>query len=209
MSIPEAPFDGEAHARKEGAWVAAYAKTTLNEFVDLVRSYMAGCKKYYEDTLALIATAVEDVDPDETEPQCRLNGEWVPAPAGGGGGEALNYRVINTYTGNVEYLSVNDDIVLVLPEPDYPNQGALLMLPEPTENMSLTIILPSTWGVSSKMTLFADIRVKSRTNTVYTGNGSGDTGRFLVRGEFRGYFIDGSWYFVDTLNPEDEPEQPS
>ena len=29
MSIPEAPFDGEAHARKEGAWVVAYGKTAL------------------------------------------------------------------------------------------------------------------------------------------------------------------------------------
>lgn len=71
MSIPEAPFDGEAHARKEGAWVVAYGKTALNAFVELCRSFFDGCKHYhdetkklYDATVALLATYVKDANAD-------------------------------------------------------------------------------------------------------------------------------------------------
>lgn len=50
MSIPEAPFDGEAHARKEGAWVLAYGRTALDSFVELCRSFFDGCRYYHDET---------------------------------------------------------------------------------------------------------------------------------------------------------------
>lgn len=205
MSIPEAPFDGEAHARKEKAWVVAYAKSALNEFVDLVRSYMSGCKKYYEDTLALVANVIEDVPEDEDMPQCRLNGEWVPAESSGGG---ERYRTILV---EEEFISLmpEDTVVLLLANPTDPGASAVLMLPNAESNMVLTIIIPHQWRVDPKKMLVAKVTVKSPVHPIHHATGISDEAQFLLRGEYRGYFIDGEWYFTEAMEPAGGPEMPS
>lgn len=204
MSIPEAPFDGEAHARKEGAWVLAYGKTALNQFVELVKSYMDGCKKYYEDTKALVANLVEDVDPEETEPQCRLNGEWVPA----GGGSALRSRLIYVDSPSFD-LMPEDNVVVLLANTNNPGAPVELILPNPEDNFVLTIIIPHSWRVDSKMKLLGAVTVKSPAHPVHNATGVGDAAQFILRGEYRGYFIDGEWYFTEAMEPAAGPEMPS
>ena len=95
MSIPEAPFDGEAHARKEGAWVLAYGRTALDSFVELCRSFFSGCEYYYNEVKRMYDEImgrgfVEDV-PDNKQ-YVRTKGGWLPATipsTGGGSGEKL------------------------------------------------------------------------------------------------------------------------
>ena len=204
MSIPEAPFDGEAHARKEGAWVLAYGKTALNQFVELVKSYMDGCKKYYEDTKALVANLVEDVDPEETEPQCRLNGEWVPA----GGGSALRSRIIYVDAPSFD-LMPEDNVIVLLANTNNPGAPVELILPNPEDNLVLTIIIPHSWRVDSKMKLMAAVTIKSPAHPVHNATGVGDAAQFILRGEYRGNLNDGEWYFTDALEPAAAPEMPS
>ena len=212
MSIPEAPFDGEAHARKEGAWVLAYGRTALDSFVELCRSFFDGCryyhdetKKLYDATVALLSSYVKDVDADNVL-YGRKNKKWVAVPTtGGGGGAAPRVGVIEAMEWTT--LSTDADVVLFVP-PDGDDTGysnVTLELPSPSSTCAINLIVGPTWNHASNGKLLVEIRLRTSTDEnssdhqiVYSG-GNGQEVLLAFKMEYLMVFHEGKWYVTDAM----------
>lgn len=216
MSIPEAPFDGEAHARKEGAWVVAYGKTALDAFVELCRSFFDGCKYYhdetkklYDATVALLATYVKDANADGVL-YGRKNKAWVAVPTGGGGGGgAPRVSVIEAMEWTT--LTTDADVVMFIP-PGGDDTGfshVTIELPLPTASCAINLLVGPTWNHESNGKLYVEIRLRISTDEnaadhqiVYSG-GNGPEVVLGFKMDYMMVFHEGKWYITDAL-----PAQP-
>lgn len=210
MSIPEAPFDGEAHARKEGAWVLAYGKTTLDAFVELCRSFFDGCKHYhdetkklYDATVALLANYVKEANADSVI-YGRKNKAWVAIPTGGGGGGAPRVSVIEAMEWTT--LTTNTDVVLFIPPggDDTGYSNVTVELPSPTSSCAIHLMVGPTWNHESNGKLMVEIRLRTSTEEnaadhqiVYSG-GNGQEVQLLFKMDYLMVFHEGKWYVTDA-----------
>jgi hypothetical protein len=215
MSIPEAPFDGEAHARKEGAWIQAYGKTALDAFVGLCRSFFDGCrhyhdetKKLYDATVALLATYVKEASVDG-KIYGRKNKGWVAIPTGGGGGGAPRVSVIEAMEWTT--LTTDADVVMFIPPggDDTGYSHVTVELPSPTADCAINLLVGPTWTHDPTGLLLVEIRLRISTDEnsadhriVYSG-GNGSEVVLGFKMDYMMVFHEGKWYITDAM-----PAQP-
>lgn len=217
MSIPEAPFDGEAHARKEGQWVESYDKTTLNAFVELVRSFYAGCKHYYDEIVKIVADLVREAPADDV-PYVRQNKNWVNLEdfldSGGGGGDVVDLEIINS-TGDAPVELIPAKHYFVTP---YPNAGwdiyTLKLILPPTSLRETKITVSPRWGIdrfTGMIESTIELHPSSESSYLYTGDGQYDVAILPMMGTYHLVAMDGVWYIADATGPSSSggTEQPS
>lgn len=210
MSIPEAPFDGEAHARKEGAWVLAYGKTALDAFVELCRSFFDGCrhyhnetKKLYDATVELLSTYVKEANADGVI-YGRQNKKWVPVPAGGGGGAP---RVSVVEAMEWTQLTTDADIVLFIPPggDDTGFNNVTVELPNPTATCAINLLVGPTWNHGPDGKLGVEIRLRTSTDEaaiehqIHYSGGNGQEVQLGFKLDYMLVFHEGKWYVTDAL----------
>ena len=206
MSIPEAPFDVEAHARKEGSWVQSYSKSMLNEFVELVRSYFAGCKHYYDETVKLVAGLVAEAPADDV-PYVRKNKNWVSIDSVLGGGDSVeDLRVIQADKGAVELLPAKH--YFVTPVTVYgPHTSFLELILPPTSIRETKITVSPTWEsdldsgmVTAGIILLPPTMDGGNPNDfIYTGEGQGNVAILPMKGTYHLVAVDDVWFVADAV----------
>ena len=216
MSIPEAPFDGEAHARKEGEWVVAYGKTTLNAFVELVRSFYNGCKHYYDEIAALLANMVTEA-PEDDVPYVRQNKQWVDLDdfLGGSGGPP-DLEIVN-HDGNGILDLIPAKHTYITPRPGYTNAdryGLKLRLPPLSLRVAIISVGdrwwtdPFTGQLGSKIELLPP-NGEGDASYIFTGQGQTPVAILPMRATYHMVAIDNAWHITDAVAPPEEPDLPS
>lgn len=219
MSVPEAPFDGEEHARKEGAWVVSYSKLALNSFVELVRSYYTGCKHYYDEIGKLLAGMISDTEVDDI-PYVRENKSWVPLEDyldGGGGNEPVDLEIVN-HDGSLVLDLIPAKHTYIIPRAGYSNQDRYgLQLRLPPLSLRVAVISvgdrwwtdPLTGQLGSKIELLPPPPADGVAQYIFTGQGQTPVAILPMRGTYHMVAIDSAWHITDAAAPPEDPEQPS
>lgn len=194
MSIPEAPFDGEAHARKEGAWVLAYGRTALDSFVELCRSFFSGCEYYYNEVKRMYDEImgrgfVEDVPDDKLYARRRDSWEAI-----GNIGTKVRRVVDDTPT------QITDETHVLLYYQATGNGNIRIVLPAPTANKVINFVVTFAPSIADDTVLAQSIGISvNGGSNIVAADGTSTMVYLRTPITYIAAVVDGSWHMPDAV----------